>query len=234
MQIEHKRVALTDLVVDQKDDDSKEMRIKGYGAAFGNVDSYGDVIEQGAFAKTLKAAEKSGQFPAMLLQHGGWGMTAADMMPIGIWDTLAEDSKGLKTEGILAPTPRGLEAYTLAKMAPRPAITGLSIGYLAKKYTLGIKPEEPRRLLHEVELIEISLVTFPANGKARITSVKSADFTERDFERLMQDAGLSRSEARVVINQGFKQLKAMQDAGSSELDELAAAIKRNTSLLSTT
>lgn len=167
----------------------------------------------------------------MLLQHGGWGITAADMMPVGVWDTLTEDTKGLASEGILAPIQRGIEAYTLMKMQPRPAITGLSIGYIAKKYTVGTKPEEPRRLLHEVDLVEISLVTFPANGKARVTSVKSADFTERDFERLMQDAGLSRSEARVVINHGFKHLKATQDAGSLELQELAAAIERNTALL---
>jgi uncharacterized protein len=233
--IERKRVAFTDIVTEEKaEGDEKEMRFKGYGAVFGNVDSYGDVIEQGAFAKTLKAAQKSGDFPSMLLQHGGWGISAADMMPVGIWDSLAEDAKGLASEGILAPIQRGIEAYTLMKMKPRPAITGLSIGYIPKKFTVGTKPEEPRRLLHEIELMEISLVTFPANGKARVTSVKSGDFTERDFERLMQDAGLSRSEARVVINQGFKQLKAMQDAGSSELCELAAAIKRNAELLSTT
>jgi len=56
--------------------------------------------------------------------------------------------------------------------------------------------------------------------------VKSGDFTERDFERwLMQDAGLTRSESRIVINQGFKSLIAMQDAGSSELAELAEHLK---------
>lgn len=233
--IERKRVEILDLAVQEKaeGDTAAEMRFKGYGAVFGNVDSYGDVIEPGAFAKTLKAAQKSGQFPAMLLQHGGWGVGTDDMMPVGVWESLEEDSKGLASEGVLAPIQRGIETYTLLKMKPRPAITGLSIGYIPKKYTVGTKPEEPRRLLHEVDLLEISLVTFPANGKARVTSVKSADFTERDFERLMQDAGLSRSEARVVINHGFKQLKAMQDAGSQELEQLAAAIRRNTQILTT-
>ena len=232
--IERKRVAFNDITVPEikAEGDGAEMRFKGYGAVFGNVDSYGDVIEEGAFTKTLKAAQKSGNFPAMLLQHGGWGMTSEDYMPVGVWDQLSEDSKGLLSEGVLADIQRGKEAYTLMKMKPRPAITGLSIGYIPKKYTVGTKPEEPRRLLHEVELVEISLVTFPANGKARITNVKSAGFTERDFERLMQDAGLSRSEARVVINHGFKSLIAMQDAGSRELDELAAAIKRNTEIIS--
>jgi len=213
------------LAVDASDNAVKEMRFSGYGAVFGNVDSYGDVIEPGAFSQSLADAQKNGNFPAMLLQHGGWGMSSGDMMPIGIWDKLAEDGKGLFSEGIIAPTQRGQEAYTLMKMAPRPAITGLSIGYIAKKFTARSKADEPRRRLHEVDLIEVSLVTFPANGKARVTSVKSADFTERDFEQLMQDAGLSRSEARVVLNQGFKSLMAMRDAGSSELAALAELAK---------
>lgn len=234
--IEHKRVNLIDLVIEKKDGAPEgEMRFKGYGAVFGNIDSYGDVIEEGAFSKTLKEARKTGTYPAMLLQHGGWGMSAQDLMPVGIWDTLEEDQKGLASEGVLAPIQRGVEAYTLMKMKPRPAITGLSIGYIPRKFTVGTKPEEPRRKLHEVELVEISLVTFPANGKARISSVKSGmDFTEREFEQLMQDAGLSRKEARIVISQGFRHLKAMQDAGSAELDDIVAAIKHNTELLQRT
>jgi HK97 family phage prohead protease len=233
MAMERKTVPLTEIKFAEAEagTEAKEMRFSGYGAAFNNIDSYGDVIEPGAFAATLAEAEKSGIYPSMLLQHGGWGMNAQDLMPVGVWDKFKEDRKGLATEGVLAETPRGLEAYTLMKMAPRPAITGLSIGYIAKKFTVGTKPSEPRRRLHEIDLVEISLVTFPANGKARITSVKSgADLTEREFEQLMQDAGLSRKEARVVMAQGFRHLKAMQDAGSGELDELAAAIKRNTAM----
>jgi HK97 family phage prohead protease len=223
--MERKFVALSEIET-ASEGDSKEMRFKGYGAVFGNVDSYGDVIEEGAFSKTLAEAEKSGHWPAMLAQHGGWGISSTDMTPIGVWESLKENGTGLKASGILAPTPRGTEIYTLMKMQPRPAIDGLSIGYIAKKFTLGTKPGEPRRKLHEVDLMEISPVTFPANGKARVTSVKSDGFTERDFERwLMQDAGLSRSEARVVINTGFKSLIAMRDAGSSELAELAEYLK---------
>lgn len=230
--MERKFIPYGQLKFAQTEGDSalKEMRFSGYGAVFGNVDSYGDVIDPGAFANTLSEAQKSGQFPSMLMQHGGWGLGADDYTPVGVWDKLSEDGAGLVSEGVLAPTQRGQEAYTLLKMQPRPAITGLSIGYIAKKYTVRSKPDEPRRKLHEIDLMEISLVTFPANGKARISSVKSAagDFSERDFEQLMQDAGLSRKEARVVLSHGFRHLKAMQDAGSGELDELAAAIQRNT------
>lgn len=202
------------------------MTFNGYGAVFGNVDAYGDVISPGAFADTLAASHKTGQWPAMLLQHGGWGMGSEDMTPIGIWTELSEDGHGLKVEGKLADTPRGREAYALLKMDPRPAINGLSIGYIAKEFAQRSKPEEPRRTLKKVDLHEVSLVTFPANGKARITGVKSFGDNERDIERwLMQDAGLSRREARIAINQGFKALLGMQDA-AGELADLAEALKR--------
>lgn len=208
------------------------MTFSGYGAVFGNVDAYGDVITPGAFADTLANAQKSGNWPSMLLQHGGWGIGADDMTPIGIWTELAEDGHGLKLQGKLADTPRGREAYTLLKMTPRPAINGLSIGYIPKEYSTRTKPEEPRRTLKKVELMEVSLVTFPANPKARIQQVKSGGLSEREFERLLtQDAGFSRSEARVIINQGFKSLTAMQDADSQELAELAAGLKRNIAAL---
>lgn len=208
------------------DEGAQAMSFTGYGAVFGNVDSYGDVIEAGAFSKFL-ADVKSGEqpWPAMLSQHGGWQMSAEDMTPIGVWTDFAEDGHGLKVTGQLADTPRGLEMYKLMKMSPRPAIDGMSIGYIAKEWEPRSKPEDPKRKLKRIDLIEVSIVTRPANGKARVESVKN-DWTERDFERLLtRDAGLSRSDALVVINQGFKSLIAMRDAGSSELAELAQALK---------
>ena len=209
------------------DEGAQAMSFTGYGAVFGNVDSYGDVIEAGAFSKFLADVKSGNQpWPAMLSQHGGWQMSAEDMTPIGVWTDFAEDGHGLKVTGQLADTPRGLEMYKLMKMSPRPAIDGMSIGYIAKEWEPRSKPEDPKRKLKRIDLIEVSMVTRPANGKARVESVKS-DWTERDFERLLtRDAGLSRSEALVVINQGFKSLIAMRDAGSAELAELYEAVKR--------
>lgn len=209
------------------DEGAQAMSFTGYGAVFGNVDSYGDVIEAGAFSKFLADVKAGNQpWPAMLSQHGGWHMSAEDMTPIGVWTDFAEDDHGLKVTGQLADTPRGLEMYKLMKMSPRPAIDGMSIGYIAKEWEPRSKPEDPKRKLKRIDLIEVSLVTRPANGKARVESVKN-DWTERDFERLLtRDAGLSRSEALVVINQGFKSLIAMRDAGSAELAELYEAVKR--------
>ena len=63
--------------------DTGEMSFSGYGAVFGNIDSYGDVIQPGAFADTLAASKQSNQWPAMLLQHGGFLGAADDMTPIG-------------------------------------------------------------------------------------------------------------------------------------------------------
>lgn len=208
------------------------MEFSGYGAVFGNVDAYGDVIAPGAFADTLAAAVKSGIFPSMLSQHGGWGMTAQDLTPVGVWSSLAEDGVGLKVTGVLAPTPRGQELHALMKMQPRPAIDGLSIGYIPKDWTPRSKPEEPRRTLKRVDLLEISPVTFPANGKARVTAVKSLADNERDLEAWLQrDAGLSRKEAQIVISRGFRALLDQRDAVGGELGQLADALKRSTAAI---
>ena len=204
------------------DEGAADMAFTGYGAVFGNVDSYGDVIEPGAFAKHLsEIAEGKSEWPAMLLQHGGYGMSADDMMPIGVWTKLSEDGKGLLVEGKLADTPRGREVYTLLKMQPRAAISGLSIGYYAKEYEPRSKPEDPRRRIKRIELVEISPVTFPANGKARVQSVKSG-LTIRDAEKSLRDAGFSRNEAKAILARGFKSVDELREAEAGTEDMAAA------------
>lgn len=200
----------------------------GYGAVFGNVDSYGDVIAKGAFKDTLREIKKTGEWPAMLLQHGGF--LAEDMTPIGIWTDMEEDDKGLRVEGKLAvDTSRGGDIYKLMRMKPRPALKGLSIGYRAKEFEIGTKPTEPRRTLKKIELVEVSVVTFPANPKAQAESVKNGLPTEREFEEwLTQDAGFTRSQAKAIIASGFKSLKRVRDAADG--DELADLRKRAASV----
>ena len=209
--------------------DDKEMVFSGYGAVFGNVDSYGDVIEKGAFKDTLRSAKRSGQWPAMLMQHGG--MLSTEMTPVGIWTDMREDDTGLFVEGKLAPTPRGMEAYQLLKMKPRPAISGLSIGYMAKEWSVRTKPDDPRRTLKAVELLEVSLVTMPANPKARVQSVKSDALTIRDAEKALRDVGFSQSDAKAIVASGFKALPqrdvdAMSEVLAVNAGELLAAAKR--------
>jgi HK97 family phage prohead protease len=209
----------------------KAMTFEGYGAIFGNVDSYGDVIAKGAFKDTIREAKASGQWPAMLLQHGGWGMSADDMTPIGVWTDMDEDDKGLFLKGKLAPTARGIEMFTLMKMEPRPAITGLSIGYIPIKWKMRSTPDEPRRTLEAVKLMEISPVTFPANPKARIQAAKN-ETGKRLAEKALRDVGFSQSEAKAIVANGFNAQEALRDVGG--LGDIAALLQRNTSLLTNT
>lgn len=179
------------------------MTFSGYGAVFGNTDAYGDVIEAGAFGKFLAEVKSGAQpWPSMLSQHGGFGLTADDLTPVGVWTDLAEDGKGLRVEGKLAPTPRGLEYYALAKMEPRPAIDGLSIGYIAKESEPRSKPEDPRRRLKRIDVIEISLVTRPANRLARVSSVKSIEdlASLREAEEFLSALGLSKTQAVAFLS----------------------------------
>lgn len=191
---------------------------EGYGAYFSNMDSYGDVIVPGAFKEAIRAAKAGDAWPAMLLQHGGW--SAEDMSPIGIWTAMSEDAKGLRVSGQLClDTQRGAEMYALMKMEPRPAIAGLSIGYIAKKYTVGTKPTEPRRTLEAVDLFEISLVTFPANEKSLVDGIKSGHrpATIREFEDFLRDAGgFSHKAAKAIASGGFKAMTNPRDEGGDE------------------
>lgn len=205
-----------------------EMTFSGYGAVFGNVDTYGDMIAKGAFTDTVKQAKATGIWPAMLSQHGGWGMSADDNTPIGVWTDMKEDSTGLYLEGKMAPTVRGIEMHTLMKMTPRPAISGLSIGYIATAWTNGNGKDEPRRTLTAVQLMEISPVTFPANGKARVQSVKN-EITIRTAERALRDAGFSQSEAKRIVSAGFKTSTTHRDDGG--LADIAAMLRQNTQSL---
>jgi len=182
---------------------AEAMTFEGYGAVFGNIDSYGDVIEPGAFSNYLSEVRSGKQsWPSMLSQHGGFGMSADDMTPVGVWTDLSEDGVGLRVSGKFADTPRGMELYKLMKMEPRPAIDGLSIGYYVKEFEPRSKPEDPRRRLKRIDLVEISPVTFPANGKARVSSVKSFDELSSitEIETYLREAGgFSRNEAKALI-----------------------------------
>ncbi|MCE9566352.1 MAG: HK97 family phage prohead protease [Planctomycetes bacterium] len=154
MKLQHKTFLIRDLEVKQ---DGDAWTVEGFGSTFGNVDSYGDMVMPGAFVKSLLTRK-----PAMLWQHNS-------DEPIGVWDEVRETPQGLYLKGRILPTACGNDAYTLAKGG---ALTGLSIGYSTKKSEHD--PKTNVRKLLEVELYEVSLVTFPANEAATITGVKSA------------------------------------------------------------
>lgn len=214
-------------------DGAPEGAIVGYGAVFGNVDSYGDVIAPGAFKDSLSQHAAAGTMPAMLLQHGGWGVGADDMTPVGIWTAMREDDKGLVVEGRLAlETQRGREAFALLSMAPRPALNGLSIGYAPTEWSVGDKAGEPRRTLKKVDLWEVSIVTFPANDRARVAGTKAGAIrTIREFEDFLRDeGGFSRAAAKALASGGWKTLPEPRDEDGGPND-VAAALKRNIAIL---
>lgn len=175
--------------------------VSGYGSVFGGVDAYGDTVMPGAFAKSLNKRK-----PKMLWQH--------DMdEPVGVWDDVREDARGLFVKGRLAlKTEGGAEAYELLSMG---AIEGLSIGFrtVADEVIQG-----GTRLLKEVDLWEVSFVTIPADQAAVITSVKS-QMTERSFEAMLRQQGFSRWDAKIITADGWKAWVEKRDASGSGLDD---------------
>jgi uncharacterized protein len=161
--------------------------IEGYGAYFANVDSHGDVIQNGAFADTIAKAKRTGRTPAMLLSHA-MGNQLEDALPIGKWHDLSETEQGLYVKGRLAiGNRRADDVHALVKAG---ALNGLSIGFVAKKFTMLPKGSEVRRRLHQIDLLEISIVHYPSNDSARIHSAKArgVDTTDK-FTRAL--AGLA-------------------------------------------
>ena len=188
---------------------------EGYAAVFGNQDSWGDVIAPGAFKKTLRDHKKAGRMPALLWQHDNW-------QPIGIWETMREDDTGLFVRGRLLREDvyRAREAYALLKAG---ALSGMSIGYYATDYETDTRTGV--RTLKEVDLVEASLVTFPANPEARVSSVKAAGIgTIREFEAALRDVlGFSAAEAKRIASCGYK-AREVPAQKSTELDAIVEKI----------
>lgn len=133
----------------------------GYAAVFGEPNSYGEIIKPGAFRKTLAERKRTGG-PAMFWSHN-------PDQPIGVWQELAEDARGLKVTGkLVTETVRGAEALALLKAG---AVNGLSIGFRARAAE---RSPNGARVLTDIELVEISLVSLPSASKARVTSVRGA------------------------------------------------------------
>lgn len=181
-----------------------EGTFEGYASIFGETDNDGDIVRAGAFIASLKS-----RAPALLWQHN-------PKEPIGRFDEVREDERGLYVKGRLALTGKGAEAWSLLKLG---AMNGLSIGFRAVEATRDAVTGV--RTIGKADLMEISLVTFPANELARVASVKadgmfsdiSPPLTSKDFERFLRDAGFSRSEARRITAAGFTQHKNLRDAG---------------------
>ncbi|ARO14269.1 phage prohead protease, HK97 family [Ketogulonicigenium robustum] len=133
------------------------LKVSGYASLFGVRDQGGDVLQPGAFAASLAALKTQGNKVRMLWQHD-------PNTPIGVWDDVSEDATGLHVSGRLLPDVA--KAREVAALLAAGAIDGLSIGYRTLRAT---KAADGSRLLHEVALWEVSLVTFPMLQQARVT-----------------------------------------------------------------
>lgn len=199
---------------------------EGYGSIFGNVDCYRESVVKGAFSKSLKKHEQDNNPVLMLWQHS-WED------PIGVWKELKEDDRGLYGVGeINLDVQKGREAYSLMKQR---ALTGLSIGYKEVKYTDNAEV----RLLEEIDLYEISPVTFPANEEARISSVKSAERFEqfckrlsagdpapaKEFEDVLREAGIPKSMATRIASVGYAKAIRSESDSTQKAEEAAAFLK---------
>lgn len=210
--------ALVDLHQVEVKSQGEEMFFTGYGAVFGNIDSYYDIIEKGAFTDSLEEAKQTGRWPSMMSQHDYYSN------PIGVWTNMYEDDYGLKVEGILAETPAGIETYNLLKMKPRPAINGLSIGYRTVESSADVVDGVGVTRLKKLDLWEVSLVTFPANPESRVSGVKNG-LTLRDAERALREAGFSRNEAKTIVSSGFNTVSDLRDVGTSGGGDLTESLR---------
>ncbi|MGC9370611.1 MAG: HK97 family phage prohead protease [Paracoccaceae bacterium] len=156
--------------------------VEGYASLFGKPDQGGDVVQKGAYAASLKALGAQGRRVKMLWQHD-------PAQPIGVWDEVREDGRGLYVKGrLLTDVARGREAAALIEAG---AIEGLSIGYRTRK---AHKDAGGRRLLSELELWEVSLVTFPMLPDARVGAK-----AEEPAEVLLRDLAEAFDGARRVL-----------------------------------
>lgn len=137
----------------------------GYASIFGNEDLGRDVVVNGAFTKSLK--RRPVDRVKMLRGHD-------TQEPIGVWLDLAEDARGLKAKGrLILETTKGRETHALMKAG---ALDGLSIGFRTLKDRFD--RAKGIRFVEEVDLIEISIVTFPMNPRATVSAVKGNSATE--------------------------------------------------------
>jgi len=186
----------------------------GYASMFGGVDSYGDTIEPGAYKNTLENRERPVR---MRWNHYG------DV--IGKWLKIQEDEKGLYVEGEL--TPGHSKATDVFASLKHGAIDGLSIGYRVKAFN---QLDNDRRLLKEIDLVEISVVEEPADLAARIGEVKSALETAnslKEVESLLRDVGgFSRVDAKHLVSK-INSLYQREAEAEKEKQDIASLFKKH-------
>lgn len=144
--------------------------VEGYGSVFGNTDSHNDIIQPGAFAQSLAERKAQGRVLPMHVMHGVFG---GDGLPVGVWNNVQEDSKGLHMQGKISGTntDAGRLLYERVKDG---ALGGLSIGYSVPEggSEKVATPSGPIRHIKRANLFEVSLVDDPSNPLSRVSELK--------------------------------------------------------------
>lgn len=183
----------------------KEGIITGHASLFGIQDQGGDKVMPGAYAKSLAEAKGQSRNIKMLWQHD-------PSQPIGVWEEVKEDDKGLFVRGrLLDDVQKGREAKALIDAG---AMDGLSIGYRTRKATKG---DDGSRELRDLDLWEVSLVTFPMQLEAGVGDMKDMEAgnfagLKRYVESGMRDAGFSDDEAKAAAAACAEKVKGMREA----------------------
>lgn len=192
----------------------EDMVFSGYASVFGGVDAYGDTIDPKAYDQTLIERQRPVR---MRWNHFG--------PIIGKWLDIRSDGKGLYVNGQLTPGhSTAVDVYASMKHG---AIDGMSIGYIPR---LVEEMGEGRRLLKQIDLIEISVVEEPADLGAKIESVKSV-FSEassiREIENALRDSGVfTRSEALSLVTRMKTLLQGELAAEEKAKRELVATFQK--------
>lgn len=195
--------------------EGKQGIFEGYASVFNNTDSDGDIILPGAFKNALASQTRK---VAMFFNHRTWDL------PVGKWDALEEDSKGLLVRGQLTPGHSG--AADLKAAMQHGTVEGMSVGFSVSKddYSMGTSG---RIFKNVAALREISVCTFPANELAGVSAMKSAEGIEtiRDIEGWLRDSvGLSKSQAVGMIAR-FKSAIRSESEGDRNEDQISALLE---------
>ena len=204
------------------DDVAEDGAFEGYGSVFGVEDSYGEIVAKGAFTDSLKELAAKKRVVPVLWQH-------RSDQPIGTYSEIVEDDHGLRVKGslLIDAVGQAAEAHALLKAG---AVSGLSIGYWVRESSFDEKTNV--RTLTKLDLVEVSLVTFPANDDARVEAVKfklaHGELPNvREFEKLLREAGFSKSQSAAIANHGLAHLLRRESEGAAAkegLDALSAAV----------
>ncbi len=199
---------------------------EGHGAVFNELHEtsswrlpmdWQDRIMPGAFSATLAKHASQGTMPAMLYMHERGNV-------VGAWRAMEQDADGLKVKGqvaLSAKAPSGASLYDLLKLG---ALNAMSIGFRVTKSVLDEKKKI--RDITELDLGELSIVDIPGIATARVTDVKTVDPRSiRFLETVLRDAGLSRTEAKALLADGFKALRDAAAVEEQHTEEVSSALR---------